>query len=163
MDMVFAQQGLDVLAGMFPKPWSVESLAIAIDELLPLPEKALIQAQKRIPMEFNPQYTPPLQKVLDVVKQEAAKISAEQSKERERAWDADKAAERDGARNFFSGKTSSDHGKHAIGLIIATVTGQLSERQVIDAMLQMDKAYPGVGWQSEASKMVSRIRREGRT
>lgn len=162
MEAAFAQQGLEAMSRLFPRPWPAEGIALALDDLLPLQSEAMIRAHKRVATEFPPLLLPPIGKVIAVVQDESRKISEELSIKREKEREAEKVAEEEDAKRFFTRSLSDRHGSLALKLIIKTVTGELSDSQVIEAMQFMDREFPGVGWSSEAAKMVSGWRKSGR-
>lgn len=77
--------GLKYLAGYFEQPYKQHTIDVCIDELLTFSEDAFSAAMKRIVVEFNPKPLPPFDRIMKIIREEAAKHRENEAYEENRS------------------------------------------------------------------------------
>jgi len=145
MEAQFLKQGLSHLSQTLQPGYSQDQIKTIYADLIQEPNEALTAAIMATIRKYN--RPPPPQSFLELVQAEGRKIREAQGDHIEKAWTAEKAAEKEGARNFFSQDKSTKHARAAIRLLIKRIAGEITDEMYPQALQYMAKEFPCVGWE----------------
>lgn len=154
MSAEMAKLAVRTLQGNFKREFPADGIKAVWKELIAQPGKAIEAAVDALCLSNS--YLPSPQVFLDRVKQEAKKIAAEQSRQREREWAEQKGGEtpeqirRQGS--IFTREMQDAHAKHSVQAILLMLS-PASREDKLECFRMMDKNYPGVGWAHEGMKL----------
>lgn len=134
----------------YNKPIPREAKNRAWDQIHQEAVKALYRAVDRMMMEHTG-YMPPMQKIIDMVREEGRKILDEESRQREEEARREKEAFRRGQAKAFS--DGSKVAQASLMLIGAILARKLTRGQIIEKLNDLDLIFPEAGFR-EQSKVL---------
>lgn len=147
----FAKQALTHISkSHFGAEWPETAIRYVLDDLSTLPDSAMIAATKRVCMEFPPRLLPAIGKVVEVVKQESAKIFATQGARVEEHWS--KVKDKRGEETVLSRNPSSKFMEHAQKAVLVMMSDK-SREEKLDVFRVMERSYPGLGYAQEGARL----------
>ena len=160
MEAQFLKQGLSHLAQSLQPGYSPDQIMTIHAELMQEPNEALTAAIMATIRRYNRPPAP--QAFLEIVQVEGKKIRSGQGDRIEREWSAEKAAEREGARTFFSQDKATKHARASIRLLIKRIDGEITDEMYPQALQYMASEFPGVGWEELHKDTLLNMARESR-
>ena len=142
----------------YKKDYPKEALNRAWPHLKDEPSKAMYNAIERLMLE-NTSSMPPLQRVIDVTRQEGAKIRQSAIVERERVAAEEKKAFEQGQEKAF--KDTSGIARKTVELVQDMLAGKKTRQQFLDGVRELDRKFPAAGFATEGGKLANYYERNG--
>jgi hypothetical protein len=149
---------LGVIHKYYGKAYPHEAIARAWPNIKEEEGKALMLACDRIILE-NSLHMPPIQRFIDLVKQEGAKISKAVILEREDQTAQEKREMAEAQRKAFS--QDSGLGKMSMLLILPLLSGKITRKTFLEGLRHLDTKFPRAGFATEGSKMQLYYEKQG--
>lgn len=142
----------------YRKEYPKEALQKAWPHFQPEPVKAMFNAIERLMME-NTNTMPPLQRVIDLVRQEGAKIRQAAIVEREQTADREKKEIERGMEQAF--KDSKGIAKKTVSLIQDMLAGKKTRAEYLDGIRDLDRDFPHAGFATAGGQLQNYYQNTG--
>jgi hypothetical protein len=139
-----------IIKDYYKKDYPKEALNRAWPQIKDEPTKAIFNAVDRLMLE-NTNNLPPLQRVVDLVRQEGAKIRQAEIVEREEvAREEKKSFERGQERAF---KEDSGIAKKTVSLVQDMLAGKKTRGEYLEGIRDLDKNFPHAGFATAGGQL----------